>query len=240
MDLSNGSRLGVIGSVILAVGLIAAVALSLWVVLYLFSAAVATLPHAANGTVNASAFNTTSLDQVEEATELSLVASLVIPGVVVAALEVIGTLMIGLAIVAFGRRYGDASMSRYGIYGAILMAVGFATAALSSSLPNLYTLILMVIGAIVLVPALSRLADKSGYKRLRYYGYALVLGSLLQFIDPVGLIILAIVALLLIFAFRSLGRLELEKSPFETNPEAVVAPQHRRRKAKGDGAAGKS
>ncbi len=233
MNLNDGSKLGMIGSGMLAIGFAIVFAVGIWTALYVF-AAVAPLLTGANGAVTANSVNSTQLDLLAQQASVGLASLVLIPEIIFLVLVIIGMVLLGLALAAYGKKYGSAGMVKNGYYGAGAMVVGFFMAILFTGLIQLIFGILMIAGAVLLALGFKSLSEAANYKNLTYYGYAIVAAAVFQAIYvPLGVVVFIIVSTILFIAFRNLGKGATETNPFDTNPSAVVkTPRQPARKKK--------
>jgi hypothetical protein len=213
LDLSNGQRLGFIGSAIILLSLIVSIVIGIWATIVLISVAYPQVV-ASNGITNATA-NATQISQELNVAELGLENQLLLPISADIIVEIVGIIVLGMAFVALGRKYGIEKMSRYGYYGAIAIVVGLALQFTSLAVLGIVAYILGILGFVFYMLSFKELASASGIRNFRYYGYGLVVGAALQLLAPIGTVVFIIVFALIVLAFRKLRDTEPLPTPFD-------------------------
>ena len=217
MDFSDGSTVGMIGFALMLVGFLAILVIGIWASIAVLEA-VSPLLASANGTITANALNSTGVTQLAQNVSVGLANELIIPSIIAIAIIVIGLVLAGIALVSYGKKYGNNSIRSWGAYGTVVSAVGFAL-MLSFSFSSL----IILVGAIIYAYVFKKLSEEAEYKNISYYGYGLVACALfLLLYFPFGVIAFIVVDALLVMAFRNLGKAKVDENPFDTNPSSVV------------------
>lgn len=211
-----------LGSGILVVGFVIALVLGVWAIFFELSVIASQYP-GLNSTTASNSVNASQILQAETGAEAQFASVVDIPGLIDAILEAIGIVLFGLGIAAYGKRYNNTPVTRYSYYATALMAVGFLTSLVTVPIgfPNVFTVILTIVGAVIFAFAIRKLSADARYNNLAYYGYGIAIGALLGLLGPLGSAALIVVFILFIFAFRNLRKGSGE-NPFETNPGAMV------------------
>ena len=225
MDLNNGRKPAIYGSLLLLFGILAMLVLEFWMAVGISTIAYPT-GISANGILNSSV-NSIQLQQAQDSV-IAIVDPALFPVIASIVVQMAGFVLLTIAFAAFGKTYKDAKMAKYGYYGTALLVVSLvielvlvavAGPIVLISVLFLPVFILTLIGIILYMMVLGRLAASTSVKRFQYYGYALAVGAVLNLANPLGLIVFIVIFALLVLNFMNMSKssgMPGKLSPFET------------------------
>ncbi len=216
MDLSNGPRLGVYGSLLMLLGMVVMLAIGVLITVDVLAVVYPTAA-GANGMLNSS-INQTLITQQAQTEALSVLNQFTVPVIADIAIQIAGVLFLALSFAALGRTYKEDKMGRYGYYGAALIVAALVVELVGPQVLGMAVFVLELIGFLIYMFVLRYISRSTASNKFRYYGYGLVAGALLNLINPIGTIIFIVVFALMALEFRNAGAAAAQggKSPFDT------------------------
>jgi hypothetical protein len=217
MDLSNGPRLGIFGSLLMLLSMVLMLAIGLFITVTVL-AAVYPSAVGANG-LGSNSINGTQVVQQAQNAATTVLGQFLVPIIADLLIEIAGVVLLALSFSAFGKEYKDEKTVRYGYYGSVCIIVALVIELIGPASLSIVAFVLMLVGFLFYMMVLGYISKAASANKLRYYGYGLALGAVLNLINPLGTVVFIVVFALMALGFRNIsksGGIRGRPSPFDT------------------------